>query len=172
MPPPEDDILDTRLEEAANADPQRDSWMQAPSLDVDYVQRRKKEKSTYIRATQADHQMKMHQAEPKHHLPAQRQANYTFGDAGSQWHMTKLKAVYKTIEETGRSVEDVVLERYGDLLDFDDARDEIEFDRRKMYGKDYVSKEKPSGELYQQRKLVRGIKRPSKEDKEVDLPQG
>lgn len=38
----QDDILDTRLEEAANADPQRDSWMQAPSLDVDYVQRQKK----------------------------------------------------------------------------------------------------------------------------------
>lgn len=41
-----------------------------------------------------------------------------------------------------------------------------------MYGKDYVGKEKPSGELYQQRKLDQGIKRPSKEDKEVDLPQG
>lgn len=129
--------------------------------------------------------MKMHQAESNHHLrdiqddepeveeePAQRQVNYTFGDAGPQWHMTKLKAVYKTVEETGRSVEDVVLERYGDLLDFDDAREEIEVDRRKMYDKDYVGKEKTSGELYQQRKLVRGIKRPSKEDKEVDPPQG
>ena len=44
--------------------------MQASSpLDVDYVQRKKKEeKSTYIRATQADHQMKMHQAESNHHL--------------------------------------------------------------------------------------------------------
>ncbi|OCK87527.1 uncharacterized protein K441DRAFT_691161 [Cenococcum geophilum 1.58] len=141
-----------------------------------------KEKSTYIRATQADHQMKMHQAESNHHLrdiqddepeveeePAQRQVNYTFGDAGPQWHMTKLKAVYKTVEETGRSVEDVVLERYGDLLDFDDAREEIEVDRRKMYDKDYVGKEKTSGELYQQRKLVRGIKRPSKEDKELEV---
>jgi len=51
MPPPEDAILDTRLKEAANADLQRNSWMQAPSsLDVDYVQRKKKEeKSTYIR---------------------------------------------------------------------------------------------------------------------------
>lgn len=61
--------MDTRLKEAANADLQRDPWMQAPSsLDVDYVQRKKKEKSTYIRATQADHQMKMHQAESNHHL--------------------------------------------------------------------------------------------------------
>ena len=90
--------------------------------------------------------MKMHQAESNHHLrdiqddepeveeePAQRQVNYTFGDAGSQWRMTKLKAVYKTVEETGRSVEDVALERYGDLRDFNDAREEeIEVDRRKM----------------------------------------
>ena len=118
---------------------------------------RKKEKSTYIRAAQTDYQMKIHQAESNHHLrdiqddepiveeePAQRQVNYAFGDTGSQWYMTKLKAVYKTVEETGRLVEDIALERYGDPRDFDDAREEIEVYRRKMYGKDYVGKEKPS----------------------------
>ena len=86
--------------------------------------------------------------------------------------MTKPKTVYKTVEETGRLVEDIALERYGDLRDFDDAREEIKVYRRKIYGKDYISKEKPSGELYQQRKLDPGIKRPSKEDREVNLPQG
>ncbi|OCL11674.1 hypothetical protein AOQ84DRAFT_313495 [Glonium stellatum] len=193
--PPSEDILDNRLADAANADLKRDSWMEAPSsLDVEYVQRtRKAPEAASKKATQSDYQLKIHKNELNHHLrdlhadsekeegaldgsdePKQREISYTFGDAGSQWRMTKLKAVYRQAEETGRPVEDIASERYGDLQNFDDAREEeIEIDRRKMYGKDYVGKEKPSGELYEERKLSQGIRRISTpHEEERELPQG
>jgi len=188
--PPEDDILDQQLEEAASADLQRDDWMKAPSsMDVDYVQRKKREeKTTYVKeSAQPQAALKIHRAELNHHLadlkneqetvadePAQREVNYTFGDAGAQWRMTKLKGIYRNAEESGRSVEEIAMEKYGDLRDFDEAREEeIELDRRKMYGKDYVGKVKPSGELYEERRLAAGIHRPPRESHEADeLPQG
>lgn len=169
--PPEDETLDERLENAANANVQRDSWMEAPSsLDIDYVQRKKKEeKGTYVRASgEHGHQLRIHEAELNHHLRdlqegnagavdkdevEEREVSYTFGDAGSQWRMTKLKGIYRIAQETGRSVDDVALEKYGDLRYFDDAREEeVEVDRRNTYGKSYVGKEKPSGDLYEERK--------------------
>lgn len=164
--------------------------MKAPSsLDIDYVQRKKKEeKTTYVKTSaERNHALKVHQAELNHHLadiredqdlvakePAQREVNYTFGDAGAQWRMTKLKGIYRTAQESGRSAEDVAMEKYGDLQDFDEAREEeIELDRRKMYGNDYVGKEKPSGDLFAERRLNAGIHRPSREHHEAeDLPQG
>lgn len=84
--------------------------------------------------------------------PAQRQVSYTFGDGGSEWRMTKLRAVYRQAEESGEGVDAVALQRYGNLRDFDDAREEErELDRRKMYGRDYVGLVKPSGELFRER---------------------
>ncbi|KAK6381624.1 Pre-mRNA-splicing factor cwf19 [Exophiala oligosperma] len=150
----------------------RDSWMEAPSaLDVDYVQ------STSLGA---NFELKIHEKELNHHLrdlqdgklvdeledqPAAHEVDYVFGDAGSQWRMTKLKAVYRQAEQSGRRVEDVALERFDSLREFDDAREEeIELDRRKTYGKGYVGKEKPSGELFQERKLDAGIRRPHPRD--------
>ena len=158
-------------------------------MDIDYVQRKKREeKTTYVKASvEAQHALKVHKAELNHHLadlkddqglaaeePAQREVNYTFGDAGAQWRMTKLKGIYRSAEESGRSVEEVAMQKYGDLRDFDEAREEeIELDRRKMYGKDYVGKEKPSGELYEERKLNAGIHRASRiRHDEEELPQG
>jgi hypothetical protein len=188
--PHDDELLDEQLEEAAGANLQRDDWMQAPSsMDVDYVQRKQKEdKSTYVKASaERQHALKIHHAELNHHLadvdsaepatqqePAQREVSYTIGDAGSQWRMTKLKGIYRTAEETNRSVEDVAMEKYGDLRDFDEAREEeVELDRRNMYGKDYVGKEKPSGELYEERRLKEGIHRPSRQHEEAEeLAQG
>lgn len=188
--PPDDEILDQQLEDAADADLQRDDWMKAPSsLDVDYVQREKREeKTTYVKASaEQQHALKVHQAELNHHLadlkdgqgtiaeePAQRDVNYTFGDAGAQWRMTKLKGIYRSAADSGRSVEDVAMEKYGDLRDFDEAREEeIELDRRKTYGSNYVGKEKPSGELYEERRLKAGVHRASREHHEAqDLPQG
>jgi hypothetical protein len=164
--------------------------MKAPSsMDIDYVQRKKREeKTTYVKASaEQQHALKIHHAELNHHLAdlnvdqgqvaddsAQREVNYTFGDMGAQWRMTKLKGIYRAAEESRRSVEDVAMEKYGDLRDFDEAREEeIELDRRKMYGKDYVGKEKPSGELYEERRLKAGIHRSSRDQKqEDDLPQG
>ncbi|KAJ5567444.1 hypothetical protein N7535_006750 [Penicillium sp. DV-2018c] len=151
----------------------RDSWMEAPSsLEVDYVQR---PTSTRIEEAPkpvmlaADYELKIHEKELNHHLrdlkdginvediedePAQHEVDYTFGDSGSQWRMTKLKGVYREAKESGKPLEEVAIERFGDLRSFDDAREEeTEVERRKTYGKDYVGKDKPSGELFQERKL-------------------
>ncbi|EAU35684.1 conserved hypothetical protein [Aspergillus terreus NIH2624] len=171
----------------------RDAWMEAPSaLDVDYVQRRdttRLEEEPKPKMLQADFELKIHRRELNDHLrdlkdgkvleelqeePAQHEVDYTFGDAGSQWRMTKLKAVYREAEETGKSVEEIAINRFGDLRSFDDAREEeAELDRRETYGEGYVGKEKPSGELFQQRKLDENIHRHSHEhlrspEKELD----
>ncbi|KAL5116542.1 Pre-mRNA-splicing factor cwf19 [Pleosporales sp. CAS-2024a] len=186
--PLDDHVLDQQLEHAADADLQRDDWMQAPSsLHVDYVQRKKREeKTTYVKAAAEQRQaLKMHKAELNHGLadvqdardqandePAQREVNYTFGDMGAQWRMTKLKAIYRAAEESNRTVEDVAMDKYGDLRDFDEAREEeIELDRRNMYGKDYVGKEKPSGELYQERRLKPGVHPSSRQHQEDHVPR-
>ncbi|KAJ5190839.1 cell cycle control protein [Penicillium cinerascens] len=157
----------------------RDSWMEAPnSLDIDYVHRpdpKREQEATKPKMLSADYELKIHDKELNEHLrdlkegkaleeieeePAQHEVDYTFGDSGSQWRMTKLKGVYREAEESGRSVEDVAIARFGDLRSFDDAREEeTELDRRKMYGDSYVGKEKPSGELYQERKLQHNVRR-------------
>ncbi|KAI9819006.1 MAG: hypothetical protein M1826_001221 [Phylliscum demangeonii] len=102
---------------------------------------------------------------------------YTFGDAGSQWRMTRLKAVYALAHDTGRSVEEIAMERYGDLRRFDEAREEeVEVDRRATYGASYVGKVKASGDLYAERQLDRGESRRAKKADDGndagDLPQG
>ncbi|EGC43125.1 protein complexed with Cdc5 protein Cwf19 [Histoplasma capsulatum var. duboisii H88] len=175
---------------------QRDSWMEAPSaLDIDYVQRPKPKQSepSTKRKLQVDYELKLHERELNRHLhdinedeepepdgkdvgvPTKHDVDYTFGDAGSQWRMTKLKAVYRQAKETGARVEDVAIERFGDLRSFDDAREEeIELERRQTYGEDYVGKEKPSGELYRERKLDRGLKEKEERQtrKEDEDPSG
>ncbi|EXJ71532.1 uncharacterized protein A1O5_05340 [Cladophialophora psammophila CBS 110553] len=164
----------------------RDAWMEAPSaLDIDYVQRKRPEPSPQPKSgsLEADFELKLHERELNHHLrdlkngtptneleaePASHEVDYTFGDAGSQWRMTRLKGVYRQAEETGRKVEDVALERYDSLREFDDAREErIELDRRKTYGDGYVGKDKPSGELFQERKMDAGFKRPRPRETET-----
>ena len=175
--PPTEEVQDARSE---NSQPKlkRDAWMEAPSaLDIDYTQRgfKKPPDPTTSRSSKADFALKIHENElNKHHLqtladgkevptelvnkPSQHQVDYTFGDAGSQWRMTKLKAVYRQAEESGQQVDKVALERFGDLRSFDDAREEqIELDRRHTYGEGYVGKEKPSGELFQERKMELGV---------------
>ncbi|KAL9606595.1 MAG: hypothetical protein Q9179_000249 [Wetmoreana sp. 5 TL-2023] len=93
------------------------------------------------------------------HTLAQHGVDYVFGDSGAQWRMTKLKSIYKRAEETGVDADDLAIEQYGDLRAFDDAREEeIELERRETYGDGYVGKEKPSGELFQERKLEMGVR--------------
>lgn len=153
--------------------------MEAPSaLDVDYVQHRDRtglEEAPKTKMLQADFELKLHDREINEHLrdlqdgkaleeieeePAQHEVDYTFGDAGSQWRMTKLKAAYGEAEASGRSVDDIAIERFGDLRSFDDAREEeAEMDRRERYGEGYVGKDKPSGELFQERKLEQNVHR-------------
>ncbi|KAI6779221.1 Pre-mRNA-splicing factor-like protein [Emericellopsis cladophorae] len=160
---------------------ERDSWMAAPgSLDVDYIHRPK------------DRSLPRKEAEPKRELhhrelnrgiddakssstPApskERIIDYAFGDRGSSWRMTKLRTVMAAAEESGQPVEQVALERYGSLEDFDDAREEKEeLERRRVYGTGYEAKEKPSGELYQERlRTIRHTQPPL--DKAEEAPQG
>ncbi|KAL2869877.1 putative cell cycle control protein (Cwf19) [Aspergillus lucknowensis] len=157
----------------------RDAWMEAPSaLDIDYVHRRdttRLEEEPKPRMLQADFELKIHDRELNTHLrdlqdgraleeienqPAAHEVNYTFGDAGSGWRMTKLKGVFREAEESGRAVEEVAIERFGDLRSFDDAREEeAELDRRETYGEGYVGKEKPTGELFQERKQKANVHR-------------
>ena len=193
--PPEEEILDLRGPELKESKVQRDSWMQEPSeLDFDYVQRKKREepKGQFVAAKET-HDFKIHESQVNQHLadlqrdfdsdgdeeasaavddkPAQHEVSYTFGDSGSSWRMTKLKNVYRKAEENKEPVEDVALKTYGDLREFDDAREEErEVDRRKMYGKDYVGLEKPSGEFYQERKMKAGLRRESSTHAESEPP--
>ncbi|KAK0927178.1 Pre-mRNA-splicing factor cwf19 [Friedmanniomyces endolithicus] len=194
--PPEEQTLDERDEELKESDKvQRDAWMREPSaLDIDYVQRRKAQAPTsqFVGATHS-HEFKVHEADVKSLLkdlqedfddegaageekvedePAQHEVSYTFGDSGSSWRMTKLRAVYRQAEESKQSVDDVALKRYGDLRDFDDAREEErELDRRKMYGKDYVGLVKPSGEFFQERKMKAGLTRESQHKDDTNATQ-
>jgi hypothetical protein len=48
----------------------------------------------------------------------------TPGGPGSQWRMMKLRRVYETAEEEGKSVEDVACERFGSLEEFEAAKEE------------------------------------------------
>ena len=163
----------------------RDAWMQEPSaLDVDYIQRKRpKTPPGQFVGAKDTHDFKVTENQVNQHLadlqndfdsdgedevpannvkdePAQHDVDYTFGDSGSSWRMTKLKGVYRKAEEAGKDLDEVAEESYGDLRLFDDAREEErEVDRRKMYGKEYVGLEKPSGELFQERKMKAGLRR-------------
>ena len=155
----------------------RDTWMEAP-LEVEYVNRRRSLTPDAVTASsrKAEFELKIHENELNKHVleehnkslerprqevrdePAQHTVAYTFGDAGAQWRMAKLRGVYRKAKESGRSADAVAERLYGDLRAFDDAREEeIELDRRKTYGEGYMGKEKPSGELFQERKLQDGI---------------
>ncbi|KAK3621905.1 Pre-mRNA-splicing factor cwf19 [Elasticomyces elasticus] len=188
----EDDEDDWVEKEAVDSrsEVKRDAWMQAPSaMDIEFTQSRRAKaeeaKSQFVGAKQThDFKVDVHQDLQNdfeddggtEDEPAQREVDYTVGDAGSSWRMTKLAAVYRQAEEGGKSVDDVALERYGDLRDFDDAREESrELDRRKMYGKDYVGVIKPSGDFFEERKLAAGLhwERQQQHDEDVgELPQG
>jgi len=169
---------------------QRDSWMEVPPTDVEIIHARAAPEPRARRGSaKEDFEQKIHENElSRHHIidsadekgdeeavldePAQHEVDYTFGDSGSQWRMTKLRAVYRQAEELKQKVEAVALKHYGDLRGFDDAREEeVELERRKTYGKDYVGNERPSGELFQQRKMDAGIRRESTQHDEEDQLQ-
>lgn len=181
---PEEHSLITDTESGHPNGLQRDSWMQMPSKnDIDFTQKGTKQSSTprLSRPSEADFKLKIRDNElNKHHLQdladgkaiseqdpdetAQREVGYVFGDTGAQWRMTKLKAVFRQAEDSGKSVEAVAIDHFGDLRAFDDAREEqTELDRRETYGPGYVGKEKPSGDLFTERKLDEGARRKSSE---------
>ncbi|TVY68683.1 Pre-mRNA-splicing factor cwf19 [Lachnellula suecica] len=163
----------------------RDSWMTDPSaLEFEYTQKGVK-KMENKPPPKPDYDLKIHKNELNVHLQdladgkkledldAGHEVEYTFGDSGAQWRMTKLKAVYTQAEQSGRFVDEVAIERFGGLREFDDAREEqTELDRRQLYGEGYVGKEKPSGELFQERKMDLDIRRSQEQSRGADLPQG
>jgi hypothetical protein len=139
----------------------RDSWMTAPSaIDIDYIHRGKRKSPSPVieEPTRVLHERELNRGldgpkdvEESTEL-AEREVSYKFGDDGSQWRMTKLKAVYTIAEQTSRPVDEVAEERFGNLREFDEAREEkMEMDRRRVYGEGYIGKEKPTGELYTER---------------------
>lgn len=180
LPIPDDEVSQTEPKAT------RDSWMEAPSsMEFDYTQKgvRKVVKKS---PPKPDYDLKIHKNELNTELQSLAEGKklddievseveYTFGDAGSQWRMTKLNNVYKQAETSGKPVDEIAVERFGGLKEFDDAREEkIELDRRRTYGEGYVGKEKPSGDLFQARKMRIEIERgPMDSDVETkDLPQG
>ncbi|PHH51865.1 Pre-mRNA-splicing factor cwf19 [Ceratocystis fimbriata CBS 114723] len=155
--------------EAASAPkPSRDSWMTAPSsLDIDYVHRHTKE-APPSRPPQETAPRKLHRRELNQGLNSlplvaadsdsefepedEIKINYKFGDEGSKWRMVKLEAVYRTAKEESRPVDEVALERYGSLQEFDIAREEKdETEKRRLYGAGYEVKDGPDGSLYAER---------------------
>ncbi|KFH44275.1 Pre-mRNA-splicing factor-like protein [Hapsidospora chrysogenum ATCC 11550] len=187
LPLPDDEEPSKETVEAASAPTlERDSWMTAPSgLDVDYIHRPrpktppksppKPQREIHSRELNASHLASLNNGatpdEPAlEEPPARRTVDYEFGDKGSSWRMTKLRTVFTASEETGRPVEEVALERYGNLEEFDDAREEKEeLERRRVYGTGYEMKKKPSGELYQERlREIRTTGPPMEKAKELD----
>ncbi|KAL7270518.1 Pre-mRNA-splicing factor cwf19 [Rhizina undulata] len=143
----------------------RDSWMMEPTADqIDYTQRGARKPSPQALA-KPDYQPIIHKNELNTQLREGKRleeyvsekspddVNYKFGDSGSNWRLAKLKRVYEAAKEEGRSVEELAMERYGDLKFFDHAREEeTELSRREMYGEDRNDrKEKPTGDLYRER---------------------
>ena len=62
---------------------------------------------------------------------------YEFGDKGSSWRMMKLKRVFEMAERESLPVEEVALERYASLEEFEDALAE----------KDFLAGKRPQGQI-------------------------
>lgn len=149
---PEEDVLDQRDANLQAQHVQRDAWMQEPSaLDIEVVgskRQKPKDTSQFVGAKES-HEFKVHanhakdlardledssdegEADAGDAIGAdagapklERKVEYTFGDSGCHWRMTKLRAVYRAAEEQGKDVENVAMDKYGDLRLFDDGREE------------------------------------------------
>jgi len=146
----------------------RDSWMTAPSgLDVSFFNRRDKEPAQPPPKQEPErvlHKRELNQGlydykyeDAGSDVVREIKVDYKFGDDGSQWRMMKLDSVYNTAKSDGVPVEEIALKRYGNLQEFDIAREEKdELDRRKLYGPGYSGKEKPTGDHYRERMAKTG----------------
>ena len=142
----------------------RDAWMTTPSaIDIDYKHRKEKPAPlpTKPEPKRVLHDRELNRGVNELELSADtdsvepdsaKEVDYVIGDAGSSWRMTKLRAVYTMAEETGKSIDEAALDKYGNMVDFDNAREEKdELERKKIYGQGYKIKEKPTGDLYRER---------------------
>lgn len=187
LPRLDDDKAVAPVQNSASSEPLvRDAWMTAPSvLDVERIHRpdRVEAKPPPDEPKRVIHHRELNRSlgafdsgaeVPQQPAPPRRTVDYSFGDAGSSWRVTKLQAVYRAVEESGRTVEDVALERYGSLEEFDDAREEKEeLERRSMYGRGYKEREKPTGELHRERQRSQSTRdREKEESPEQQVEQG
>lgn len=163
----------------------RDSWMTAPSsIEIDYVHR--PDKTPKPPSPKPEPKRVLHHRELNRNIddvklgktaddeddtPAERTFDYTFGDMGSAWRMTKLRTVYSQADDKNCPVEEVAVERFGSLQEFDDAREEQqEMERRKLYGKGFKGQDQPTGELYRQR-LEKQRDEPPRKPEQMTAPQ-
>ena len=88
---------------------------------------------------------------------------YEIGDSGSNWRMMKLQKVYDAAKADGISLEEVALQRYASLEEFDLAREEKkELKRRQKQGYDKTTaKSYVTGSLYAARLEKNGSKPPN-----------
>ncbi|KAJ3335378.1 hypothetical protein HDU91_002210, partial [Kappamyces sp. JEL0680] len=84
---------------------------------------------------------------------------FVFGDKGSNWRMMKLKRVFETAKEMQLDVQDVALERYGTLEDFNEALAERDFLDSKLKASPVV---KPATSAYRAPMKKSDFKAPSK----------
>ncbi|KAL7913984.1 hypothetical protein GGI35DRAFT_231532 [Trichoderma velutinum] len=185
----EDELHKPSDEEKSSGDSkplERDAWMTAPSaFEVEHVHRPGQNKPQSPTPEPAKRVISRREINRGHledlnsgksssglEQPSTRTVDYTFGDAGSSWRMTKLKAVYNTAEETGQSVEEIALKRFGSLEFFDDAREEKEeLERRRLYGEDAKTKDKPTGEFYKERIKDQRPSEPIREIRQGEIVQ-
>ncbi|KAM0259329.1 hypothetical protein ACHAQJ_003360 [Trichoderma viride] len=166
LPPPDQEKSSNQDANSKSKPLERDAWMTAPSaIEIEHVHRpgqNKRRSPTPEPPKRVIHSRELNSGHLNDlnsgKLPSsveqssKKTVDYTFGDAGSSWRMTKLKAVYTTAEESGQSVEEIATKRFGSLEFFDDAREEREeLERRRLYGDHVKTKDKPTGEFYSER---------------------
>jgi hypothetical protein len=98
---------------------------------------------------------------------------YTIGDDGSSWRMMKLKNLRTAAKEAMRPIEEMAVERLGNLRAYDEAREEEkELERRKLDRKgEGVLKLKVTGELYLQRLAKQQRKAQREQERNPPQPQ-
>jgi Protein similar to CwfJ C-terminus 1 len=108
---------------------QRDEWMKS-EFDIFKSSERgpnkseikKKEENAKRQEIQEQRQVKM----------VDKKSSTSWGDKGSNWRMIKLKRVYEIAAEEKRPLEQVAIDRYGSLEDFQDAINERDYLDSKM----------------------------------------
>ncbi|KAG4302841.1 hypothetical protein PCK1_000784 [Pneumocystis canis] len=137
----------------------RDTWMLSPNNSIDNYNSFKKdqqEEKECALGTISDSKLTSKTSDLSQETFETSNVSYTIGDAGSSWRMMKLGKIYEIASQTGKSVDEVALERYGSFKAFDEAREEKEeLERRKTHG---PSKEKVTGYLYKQRQQSQELK--------------
>ena len=104
----------------------RDSWM-TEEADI-YKSSAREMKKFEVDKLKAD--MERKEREDARAVKQISNKKYEYGDRGSAWRMMKLSKVAEIAKEEGRTVQDVALERYGSMEDYQEALNEQEYLQR------------------------------------------